>query len=154
VGAHTKQQSKMYAKGTNVGSGFAADPENTELPLIVKLVKLALVDGSDTELALNGRNERWSLEESSGERLKSARKLRLASRQLVVQADDADILLSGSLLGLDETGSAVDADNETTGDLGIEGTAVASLLNPLQQLAWCARAFWLHLFLPQHALDP
>jgi hypothetical protein len=87
------------------------------------------VDRSDTELALDGGNERGALEESSGERLKGARELRLASRQLVVQADDADILLSGSLLGLDETGGAVDADNETTSDLGVERATVTSLLN-------------------------
>jgi hypothetical protein len=154
VGAHTKQQTKMYAKGTDVGSGFTAHPENTQLPLIVKLVKLALVDGSNTELALDGGNERWTLEESSGKRLKGARKLSLASGQLVVQAYDADVLLSSSLLGLDETGGSVDADNQTTGDLGIESTTVASLLNPLQQLARRTRKLGLHLFVPQHALDP
>jgi hypothetical protein len=87
------------------------------------------VDRSDTELALDGGNERWALEESSGERLEGARKLRLTSGQLVVQTNNADILLSGSLLGLDETGGAVDADNETTSDLGVERATVTSLLN-------------------------
>jgi hypothetical protein len=87
------------------------------------------VDRSDTELALDGGNERWALEEGSGERLEGARKLRLTSGQLVVQTNNADILLSGSLLGLDETGGAVDADNETAGDLGVKGAAVTSLLN-------------------------
>jgi hypothetical protein len=56
------------------------------------------VDRSDTELALDGGNERWALEEGSGERLEGARKLRLTSGQLVVQTNNADILLSGSLL--------------------------------------------------------
>jgi hypothetical protein len=46
-----------------------------------------------------------------------------------VQANDADILLSGSLLGLDETGGAVNADNEAAGDLGVESAAVTSLLD-------------------------
>jgi hypothetical protein len=55
--------------------------------------------------------------------------LRLAAGQLVVQTDDTHILLSGSLLRLDETGGAIDADDEAAGDLGIEGTAVASLLD-------------------------
>ena len=65
----------------------------------------------------------------SSERLKSARKLRLATRKLVVQADDAHILLSGTLLGLDETGGAVDADDEAAGDLGVEGAAVAGFFD-------------------------
>ena len=46
-----------------------------------------------------------------------------------MHADDADILLSSSLLGLDETGSAIDADDEAAGDLGVEGAAVTSLLD-------------------------
>lgn len=135
VSADTKQKTQVHAESTDVGSGLAADPEDTELPLIVKLVELALVDGSDTKLTLDGRNERRSLEESSGESLKGARKLRLASRQLVVKADDAHILFSSSLLGLDKAGGAVDANDETTGDLGIKSTTVASLLNPLRSVS-------------------
>jgi hypothetical protein len=129
VGADSEQKTEMNAEGTNVSSSLAADPENTQLPLVVELVQLALVDRSDTELALDGGDERRALEESSGERLQGARKLRLASRQLVVQADDADILLSGSLLRLDETGGAVNADNEAAGDLGVESAAVTGLLD-------------------------
>lgn len=131
VGTDAEQKTQVHAESTDVGSGLAAHPEHAELPLIVKLVQLALVDGSNTELTLDSRNERRSLEKSSGEGLKSTRKLRLATRKLVVQADDAHILLSGTLLGLDETGGAVDADNETASDLGVKGTTVTSLLNPL-----------------------
>jgi hypothetical protein len=93
------------------------------------------VDGTDTELTLDGRNERWSLEESTSQGLEGARKLRLASRQLVVHANDANILLSSSLLRLDETGRAIDADDEAASDLGVKGTAVASLLNPMIQIS-------------------
>jgi hypothetical protein len=95
------------------------------------------VNGSDAELALDGGNERWALEQSSGESLESARKLRLASRQLVVQTDDANVFLSGSLLGLYKTGGAVDADNETSGNFRVEGTTVASLLNSSHLSAKC-----------------
>ena len=132
VSADTEQKTKMHAKSTDVGSGLAADPEDTELPLIVKLVKLALVDSSDTELTLDGGNERGTLEQSSGERLKGTRKLRLASRKLVVHANDANVLLSGSLLGLDKTGGTINADDEATSDLGVESTAVTSLLDSLE----------------------
>lgn len=46
-----------------------------------------------------------------------------------MEADDADVLLSGALLRLDEAGGAVDADNQAARDLGVEGTAVARLFN-------------------------
>jgi hypothetical protein len=38
VCAHTKQKTKMDAQGTDIGSGLAANPEDTQLPLIVELV--------------------------------------------------------------------------------------------------------------------
>jgi len=129
VGTNTKQKTKMHAKGTDVGSGLTADPEHTQLPLVIELVELALVNGSDTELALDGGNQRWSLEKSSGKRLQGARKLCLAYWQLVVQADHAHVLLSGTLLGLDKTGGAIDADDQATGNLGIKSTTVTGLLN-------------------------
>jgi hypothetical protein len=135
VGTNTEQKTKMNTQSTDVGSSLAADPEHAELPLIVKLVQLALVDSSDTKLTLDGGNERGTLEESSGERLKGTRKLCLASGKLVVHANDANVFLSGSLLGLDETGGAINADDEATSDLGVKSTAVASLLDSSEALA-------------------
>jgi deoxyribose-phosphate aldolase len=44
-----------------------------------------------------------------------------------VEADDSHVLLSSTLLGLDETGGAVNADNQAARDLGIESTTVTSL---------------------------
>lgn len=125
----------MHAQSTDVGSSLAADPEDTELPLIVKLVELALMNSSDTKLTLDGGNERGALEQSSGERLKGTRKLCLASGKLVVHADDTNILLSGSLLRLDKTGGAINADDEATGDLGVESTTVTSLLDSLRHVS-------------------
>jgi hypothetical protein len=95
------------------------------------------VNGSDTELTLDGGNERWALEQSTGEGLESARKLCLATGQLVVHANDTDILLSGSLLGLDETGCAINADNEAASDLGVQSTTVTSLLNSTTTISSC-----------------
>jgi hypothetical protein len=135
VGTNTEEKTKVHAEGTDVGSGFAADPEDTELPLVVKLVEVALVDGTDTKLTLDGRDQRRTLEKRTGEGLESARKLRLSARELVMEADDANVLLSGTLLGLDETGGAVNADNQTSSDLGVEGSTVTSLLNPATRVS-------------------
>lgn len=118
----------MDAEGSDVGTSLAADPEDTEVTVIVKLDELALVDGSDTELALDGRDQRGTLEERTGEGLEGTGELGLAAGQLVVQADDGDVLLSGTLLRLDQTSGAVNADNQTSCNLGVEGSAVAGLL--------------------------
>jgi hypothetical protein len=136
VGTNTEQKTQVDAEGTDVGSSLAADPEDTELPLIVELVELALVDGSDTQLTLDGGDQRGTLEESTGQGLEGARELGLATGQLVVQTDDADILLTSSLLRLDEASSAVNADNQAASDLGIEGSRVTGLLNAATTLAF------------------
>lgn len=138
VSANTEQKSEMHTQSTDVCSRLAAHPENTQLPLIVELVQLALVDRSDAQLSLDGRNERRSLEKGTGESLKSARKLRLSSGELLVESDNAHVLLSSTLLRFDETSGAVDAYDETSGDLGVEGSAVASLLHSRIEVSTCA----------------
>lgn len=136
VSTNTEQKTQVDAESTDVGTGLAADPEDTELPLIVELVELALVDGTDTELALDGGDERGTLEESTSEGLEGTRELGLAAGELVVQADDADVLLTSTLLRLDETGRAVNADDQATSDLGIEGSRVTGLLDAAMSLAF------------------
>jgi hypothetical protein len=154
VGTNTEQKTQVNAKGTDVGSSLAADPEDTKLPLVVKLVELALMDGTNTELALDGGDKRGTLEESTGQGLKGARELSLAAGQLVVETDDADILLTSTLLRLDKTSSAVNADNQAASDLGIEGTRVTGLLNAATTLASTSPfSGWLGC-VPEHALDP
>ena len=129
VGTDTEQQTQVHAQGTDISTSLAADPENTEVAVVVEFDELALVDGSDTELALDGRDQGRTLEQSTGQRLEGAGELRLATGQLVVEADDSNVFLSGTLLGLDETGGAVNADNQASSNLGIEGTAVTGLLD-------------------------
>jgi hypothetical protein len=145
VGADAEEETKMHAEGTDVGTGLTADPEDTEVTVIVKLDELALVNGTDTQLALDGRDERRALEQGTRELLQSLGELGLAAGDLVVEADDADVFLSGALLGLDEARGAIDTDNQAPGDLGIEGTAVAGLLNTaFPMLAPCSPTpiFW------------
>lgn len=128
VGADTEEETQVDTEGTDVGTSLTADPEDTEVALVVELVVLALVDGTDTELTLDGRDQRGTLEERTSEGLQSADELSLAAGDLVVKADDTDILLTGTLLGLDQTGGTVNADDETSSNLGIEGTTVTGLL--------------------------
>lgn len=127
VAADTEEETQVDAQGTDVGTGLAADPEDTQVAVVVELDELALVDGSDTELALDGGDQGRALEEGTGQGLEGAGELGLAAGELVVKADDGNVLLTGTLLGLDEAGGAVDADNQAAGNLGIEGTTVTSL---------------------------
>lgn len=83
----------MDAKRSNVGTGFAGDPEDGEVAVVVELDKLALVDGSHAELALDGRDEGRSLEESSGESLEASCE-GLLGWESGVEADNADVFLS------------------------------------------------------------
>ena len=106
------------------------------MSLVIELVKLAFVDRSDTELSLDGRDERRTLEESTSQGLESSRELCLATWQFVVQSDNTHILLSGTLLRLDESCCAINADNQAPSNLGIEGTAVTSLLNSVTRISF------------------
>jgi hypothetical protein len=128
VSTDTQQETKVDTECTDVGTSLARNPEDTELSLIVELVEVALVDGSDTELSLDGRNKRRTLEESTSEGLEGTGELLLATGELVVKSDDTDVLLTGALLGLDQAGGAVNTDNQTSSDLGIESTGVTSTL--------------------------
>ena len=87
MGTNTKQQTKVDTEGTDVGTSLAADPEDTEVTLVVKLIQLALVDGTDTELTLHSGNERGTLEQGTAEGLQSAAELRLTTGDLVVQTN-------------------------------------------------------------------
>lgn len=154
VGANTEEKTQVHAEGTDIGTSLAADPEHTELPLIVELIELRLVDGTDTELTLDGGDERGALEERAGERLEGTGELGLAARQLVVKTDHAHVLLSGALLGLDETGGAVNADDQTSRDLGIQSSRVSSLLNPIPLSARLYLRVGGGRVVPQDALNP
>lgn len=139
VCAHAEQQTQMHAQRPNVRTCLARDPEHAQMPVIVELVQFAFVDSADAQLALDGRDERRALEQSAREGFQGARELRLSARQGVVEADYAHIFLAGALLGLHETGSAIDAHYETAGDFRIEGSAMASFLDPGRALLERAR---------------
>jgi hypothetical protein len=98
------------------------------MTVVVKLEQLGLMNRTDTELTLNGRDQRGALEESTGQSLEGLGEL-LLGLDGVVEAEDADVLLTGSLLGLDQTGGTVNADNQASSDLGIKSSTVTSLLD-------------------------
>lgn len=128
MGADTEQKTEVNAESPNVRSSLAANPEDTEVSLVVELVNLALVDGPNTELALDGGDQGRTLEQRTGQGLQSASELGLAAGDLVMETDHANVFLSGALLGFHETGGTVDADDQASSHLRVEGTAVAGFL--------------------------
>lgn len=134
VCSDSQQQTQVDTERSNVCSGFAADPEDTEVPVVVVLDHLALVDRSHSQLPLDGRDEGWSLEQSSGEGLQSSGKRLLAFGQFIVESDDTDVLLSGALLRFDQTSCSVDTDDEASSDFGVKRSRVSSLLHPQNPL--------------------
>lgn len=118
--ADTKQQTQMNTQSTDVSASFAADPEYTEVTVIVEFIKLALVNCADTELTLDCGDQRRTLEKGTSECLESSSELRFAARDLVMETNDADVFLSGTLLGLDQASGTVDTDDQAASDLGIE----------------------------------
>lgn len=136
VCSHTEKKAHVDTEGSNICASLAANPEYAEVAVVVEFDQLRFVDGSDTELTLDGGNQGRSLEERSGKELEDASKLCLAAGNFVVEPHDGNILLSGSLLGLDKSRGSVDANDQTSCDFGIESTAVAGL------------------FYAQHALHP
>lgn len=93
VTSDAEEESQVHAEGTDVGSSLARDPEDTKVTLVVELDKLGLVDGTDTKLTLDGRDEGRALEEGSGEGLEGASE-GLLGLESSVKADNANVLLS------------------------------------------------------------
>jgi len=128
VSAASEDVADMHAKGSHVGTSFAAEPEDTHIALHIVIEELALIDGSHTELLLDGGNQRGSLEDGAGKLEEGLFNL-LDLLNVLMELDDSDVLFTCGLLGLDEAGSVVDAGDEATGDLGVEGAGVTGLVD-------------------------
>lgn len=98
------------------------------MPIRVILKELTFVDGPDAELTFDGRDQGRALEDGASEGLEGASDLGDVGNS-GVEAGDADVFLACTLLGLDEASGAVNTDDEVAGDLGVEGTGVAGLLD-------------------------
>ncbi|KAK9089615.1 hypothetical protein Scep_028697 [Stephania cephalantha] len=98
------------------------------MPVGIILEKLPFINGSDPQLALDGGDQRRALKHGAGQGLEGSGYLGGVGDR-GVEPGDANVLLSGALLGLDEAGGAVDADDEVSGDFGVEGAAVAGLVD-------------------------
>ena len=108
----------MDTKGTDVGTSFAGDPEDTHVTLLVVIEELALIDGSDSKLLLNGGDQRRALEDRAGQAKQGLFNL-LDFLHMLMKLNDSNVLFTSRLLSLNETSGVVDAGNEAPSDLRI-----------------------------------
>ncbi len=118
----------MNTEGSNVGTSFTADPENTHVSVFIELNKFCLVDCSDSELFLDGGDQRRSLEAGTFKGVKGFLEL-LDLIKALMELDDGDVLFTGGLLSLDQSGGVVDAHNEATSDFRVQSTRMTGLVN-------------------------
>ena len=119
----------MHAERTNVRSGLAADPKDTEIAVRVELEQLALVDGTNTKLSLDRGDQRRSLKEGSRKCGDRSRDLGLVLN-FAVQAKHGHVLFSCTLLRFYQSRRTVDTDDEASRNFGIESTAVSGFVHP------------------------
>lgn len=60
-------------------TGLTLDPEDAKVPFVVKLEQLLLVDGTHTQLALNGANKRRALSKEKRLRRSVSRRTRYST---------------------------------------------------------------------------
>src|SRR5436190_12330685 len=119
----------MLTKCTNVCSGLAAHPKHGQFPVGIEFDQFAVVDGPDTELSLDGRDEWRTLENGGGQCLQSSSKLRFPAWHFVMESNHGDIFLTSSLLAFDQPGCAVNANDQTAGDFWVERARVTGFVD-------------------------
>ena len=128
MSAASEQVTQVDTLGTDVGTSLAREPEDSQVTLVVVLDELSLVDGAHTELLLDSRDKGGSLEAWASQGVEGLLEL-LHVVELGVELHDGNVLLTSGLLGLDESGGVVDANDEATSDLGVQSTGVTSLVH-------------------------
>ena len=119
----------MNAKSPNVGARLTGNPNNPQIAVRVKFQQFGVINRSDAQLSLDGRYERWTLEECTGECLDSPVEFAGFVAETGMETYDRNIFLSGRLLCLDESGGSVNANNETARDFRIERAGMARLFD-------------------------
>ena len=113
----------MNAHGTHVSTSLAGHPENTHIALLIVVKHLGFVNGADTELLLDGGDQGRSLEDGASQSHQGLLNL-LNFVDVLVELEDGYVLLTSGLLSLYQAGSVINASNQATSDLGVQGATV------------------------------
>ncbi len=118
VGTDSQNVADVNAKGSHVGAGLTRDPEDAHVSFLIVVEELALVDGANTELLLDSRNQRRSLEDWPGQAQKSLLDL-LDLVNMLMELNDGNVLFTSGLLSLNKASCVVDAGDEAASNLRI-----------------------------------
>lgn len=113
-----KQIAEVNTKSSNVGASLAGDPEDAEVAFVIVLNQTSLVNRADAQLLFYGRNKGRALKARSSEGIEGLFKLFYVV-QLLMQLHYSDVLFTSGLLSLDKSCRVVNANEQTTSNLGI-----------------------------------
>ena len=83
----------MHTEGSHVGASLTADPEDAHVAVLVVLDQLRLVDGTNTELLLDGGDQGRTLEACTLEGVESLLEL-LDLVNALMELDDGNVLFT------------------------------------------------------------
>lgn len=106
---NSKKKAEVNTKGTNVGTSFAADPEDSEVALVIELDQPGFINCPDSKLTLNSRDQRGTLKKGAGQSLECPSEGFLPPKARV-ESQHANIFFPGALLRFDQTCGTVDTD--------------------------------------------
>lgn len=131
VSASAQKQTQMFTQCSYLSSGLDRDPHDSHLLLGVPLDDFGVLNVSDSQFFLDSRNQRGTLEDGSLENLDFLFDFfeTVVRLERIIQLEDAYVLFACVLLTLGEAGGGFDADDEHTGDFGVESPAVAGLVH-------------------------
>eukprot|EP00756_Hemistasia_phaeocysticola_P014801 Hpha_TRINITY_DN15360_c3_g9::TRINITY_DN15360_c3_g9_i1::g.90449::m.90449 len=122
-----EQQAEVHTERPDVGTALAVNFEKPEVPLLVELDELILVDSTHPKLPLHRGDNGGALEHSTLQHFQRTPQLTLL--HCVVQAEHAHVLLTGVLLRLNKSSRAVDTDDERPRHLRVQGPCVPGLVH-------------------------
>jgi hypothetical protein len=127
VSTGAENESEMHTESSDIGSGFTRNPENSKVTLLIILEKSRFMDGTNTQTALDGRDQRRTLIQGTTKSVETTLDFGLVG--ISMETCDGNVLLTCSLLALDETRSTLDANDQTSSNLGIQRSTVSSLFD-------------------------
>lgn len=62
---NTEQKTQVHTKGTHISTSFTRSPENGKMTIIIEFKQLGFMNSTNTQLTLDSRNKRRTLEKST-----------------------------------------------------------------------------------------
>jgi hypothetical protein len=124
----SQKESEVLAKGSNVTSRLNRTPKDGQSLVFVVLEEFDLVNLPDSESLFDSRNSGWHLKNRTSQKTHGLDQC-FSRLDLRMHSQNTNVFLTGSLLGLGQSCSPVEASDQTASDLGIQGTRVTSLLD-------------------------